>query len=125
MKTAAQVKEEMKRAGVTISAWARAHGFSREIVARVLAEKGRSSWGQSHEVAVLLGLKDGTVMAPKNFTAANTGKVSSRSTGAKSKKTAPAPQAAGATAHPTSERRCGERRNGERRSTDRREGERS
>lgn len=42
--------------GTSIAAWARSHGFSERLVYNVLA--GRPSYrGQSHQIAVALGIK--------------------------------------------------------------------
>lgn len=62
MKTNQQVKDEFRRKGITISGWARAHGFSRSAVQRVIAGKAFGHWGNAHRIAVLLGLKDGEIV---------------------------------------------------------------
>lgn len=61
MKTGQEVKEEFRRKGVTVSGWARAHGFSRGAVERVLSGKARGYWGDAHRIAVMLGIKAGEI----------------------------------------------------------------
>jgi gp16 family phage-associated protein len=42
---------------VTISEWARQHGFKPAIVASLLCGRTRGCWGEAHEAAVMLGLQ--------------------------------------------------------------------
>lgn len=51
-----RIRAEFKRQGVSISAWARKHNLSPQLVHRVL-DKGAATRGESHRAAVLLGLK--------------------------------------------------------------------
>lgn len=60
-RTPDEVKAEFKRRGISIAGWAVAHGVSTSIVHEVLAGRKKGLRGQSHKVAVLLGLKDGEV----------------------------------------------------------------
>ncbi|CAM5787553.1 DNA-binding protein [Ottowia pentelensis] len=55
--TTDQVKAKFRANGMTFTDWAREHGYSPRKVIRLLNgyEKGR--YGQSHEIAVKLGLK--------------------------------------------------------------------
>jgi len=55
------IRQEFARRGVSISAWARTHGYSRQLVYQVLAGRKRCVRGQSHEIAVRLGLKTGVI----------------------------------------------------------------
>lgn len=59
MVTAEDVRREFDRTGLSISAWAEARGFSKALVYRVLAGKRKARRGQSHRIAVALGLKEG------------------------------------------------------------------
>lgn len=59
LKSPAEVNAEFDRAGVSKAAWARAHKVSRAVVYQVLAGKKKGLRGESHKVAVLLGLKRG------------------------------------------------------------------
>ena len=61
MSKADAIRQEFARRGVSISAWARAHGYSKQLVYQVLAGRKRCVRGQCHEIAVRLGLKDGVI----------------------------------------------------------------
>ncbi len=56
-----RVKAEMAEIGLTQAEWARQNKVSREIVADVLSGRRKCLWGESHKVAVALGLKQGQV----------------------------------------------------------------
>lgn len=60
-KTVAQVKKEFKRAGMTIVGWAKEHGYPAYLVQQVLSNRTKCTHGRSHEIAVLLKLKDGFI----------------------------------------------------------------
>jgi gp16 family phage-associated protein len=45
--------------GVSQARWARENGFCKTLVSQILAGKRRALRGQSHKIAVLLGIKDG------------------------------------------------------------------
>lgn len=60
-KTAAQVRAEMRRAGISIAAWARKHKVSYSLTHELLAGRTKGHSGESHVIAVLLGLKDGVI----------------------------------------------------------------
>lgn len=62
MKTREQVKAEFKYRGETVANWARKHGFSTDHVSAVLRGKAKGNWGESHKIAVTLGLKDGEIV---------------------------------------------------------------
>lgn len=55
--TPEQVKAKFRANGVTLSAWARQHGYSPRKVIRLLNGYEKGHFGQSHEIAVKLGLK--------------------------------------------------------------------
>jgi gp16 family phage-associated protein len=61
LRSEAEVRAEFARLGLSIGAWARAHGFSAQLVYQVLAGRKRALRGQSHEIAVRLGLKRGQI----------------------------------------------------------------
>ena len=61
MRTPEEVKEEFRRRGVSINAWARSKHVSAALVHQVLSGKKRCLRGQSHNIAVLLGLKEGVL----------------------------------------------------------------
>lgn len=58
IRTAKEAKDEFERCGVSIAEWARSNGFSTGLVYRVLNGTAAKR-GQSHEIAVRLGLKSG------------------------------------------------------------------
>lgn len=64
-KTRAQVRAEFDRKGISITAWAQEHGVGRSLVYEILTgtRHRTCSRGQSHRVAVLLGLKHGEIAA--------------------------------------------------------------
>jgi gp16 family phage-associated protein len=57
LRTPAEVRAWLERHGVTISEWARRHGFKPAIVSALLAGRTRGHWGEAHEAAILLGLR--------------------------------------------------------------------
>lgn len=59
MRTPEQVKDEFRRRGMSINEWARNHHVSAALVHQVLSGKKRCVRGQSHDIAVMLGLKEG------------------------------------------------------------------
>lgn len=61
-RSADQVKAEFKRKGVSISAWALANGYSPNLVFEVLAGRKKGDRGQSHKIAVALGMKEGEIV---------------------------------------------------------------
>lgn len=61
MKTIEQVRSEFHLAGRSISKWAATHGYPAYLVQQVLSGRSRCLRGQSHEIAVLLQLKDGYI----------------------------------------------------------------
>jgi gp16 family phage-associated protein len=60
LKTIEQVKQQFTDSGVPISAWARKNGFSPALVHQILAGKVKCTRGESHRIAVLLELKQGS-----------------------------------------------------------------
>ena len=63
IKSREQVREEFRRKGVSIREWATANEFSPTLVYNILSAKSRLScdYGQSHQIAVRLGLKQGEI----------------------------------------------------------------
>jgi gp16 family phage-associated protein len=57
MKTPDQVKADFRAAGITISQWAREHGYTPRQVSLVLNGQIKGRYGKSHEIAKKLGLK--------------------------------------------------------------------
>lgn len=61
VKTPDEVRSEFNRIGKPISGWARENGFNPNLVFWVLS--GRPCrHGKSHQIAVLLGLKEGEIV---------------------------------------------------------------
>ena len=58
-RSAAEARAEFKRRGESVAAWAVANGFSPQLVYRVLNGHAPER-GQSHRIAVRLGLKEGS-----------------------------------------------------------------
>lgn len=65
MKTVIQVRHEFERAGRSMTEWAQAHGYPVYLVQQVLSGRSRCLRGKSHEIAVLLDLKDGYIEEQK------------------------------------------------------------
>lgn len=61
LRTADDVRAELKRKGVSVSSWAVANGFSTTLVFEVLAGRKKCIRGQAHNIAVKLGLKEGDI----------------------------------------------------------------
>lgn len=55
--TSEEIKRIFRENGLSVSQFARAHGFSEPLVRAVLSGKNKASRGQSHLIAVTLGLK--------------------------------------------------------------------
>lgn len=65
LKTVEQVKKEFNQAGMTIVRWAQEHGYPAYLVQQVLSNRTKCKHGRSHEIAVLLKLKDGFIAEEK------------------------------------------------------------
>lgn len=61
-RNAEQVRAEFSRKGVSISAWALANGFNSNLVFEVLSGRKKGARGQSHKIAVALGMKEGEIV---------------------------------------------------------------
>lgn len=59
MSSCEEIRNEFAQRGLSISEWARTRGFSTALVYQVIAGKRKAVRGQSHRIAVALGLKDG------------------------------------------------------------------
>jgi len=62
LRTPDEARAELKRKGISISQWAAANGFSCNLVFEVLGGRKQGIRGQSHKIAVKLGLKEGDVV---------------------------------------------------------------
>lgn len=52
-------RDAFQASGIPVAEWARAQGFSTNLVYQVLEGRRKCVRGQSHQIAVALGLKDG------------------------------------------------------------------
>ena len=61
VKTTDQVRADFNRIGKPVTAWARENGFKPNLVYEVLRGRILCKRGKSHEIAVLLGMKEGEI----------------------------------------------------------------
>lgn len=61
-KSRKQVKAEFAARGESIAAWARRNKFETVTARRVLNGEAKALYGESHRVAVALGIKDGVIV---------------------------------------------------------------
>lgn len=61
LKTPEEIKDEFAIRGLTVTEWARHMGFSPALVHQILAGRIQGKRGQSHVIAVRLGLKEGVL----------------------------------------------------------------
>ncbi|HCZ01183.1 MAG TPA: hypothetical protein DHV56_14480 [Rhodobacter sp.] len=57
-KTAAEIRSELKAKRITVPDWARTHNYPVRAVRAVLYGHNKGHFGQSHRIAVSLGLKE-------------------------------------------------------------------
>lgn len=62
LKSKDQVKAEFIRTGTSIAGWARQHNVNRALVGAILNGERACRIGQSHKIAVLLGIKEGEIV---------------------------------------------------------------
>lgn len=58
--TEEEARASFKAKGINVAEWARERGFSVELTRMVLAGKRKCVRGQSHQIAVALGIKPGS-----------------------------------------------------------------
>ena len=56
-------RRKFYRAGDTVRAWAARNGYDAEVAYKVLSGRRACTTGESHRIAVALGIKDGEPMA--------------------------------------------------------------
>lgn len=56
-----EIRREFESRGLSIASWARTHGYSCQLVYQILKREKPCLRGQSHEIAVRLGLKYGVI----------------------------------------------------------------
>lgn len=62
LKTREQILEDFARKGISVRSWAISNGVSPSVVHGVLKGKLAGRIGESHKVAVLLGIKHGEIV---------------------------------------------------------------
>jgi gp16 family phage-associated protein len=62
-RTPAEVRDEFKRKGLSVTAWALSHGYSPNLVHEVLSGRRKPTRGQTHRIAVMLGIKSGEIVS--------------------------------------------------------------
>jgi gp16 family phage-associated protein len=62
MKTIQQARQDLADRGETLSAWARKNGFNPENVRAVVYGSAKGKWGESHKIAVKMGIKQGVIV---------------------------------------------------------------
>lgn len=65
---AKRARHYFEESGIPVAEWARAKGFSSGLVYQVLEGKRKCLRGQSHQIAVALGLKEGLTMSVEQLT---------------------------------------------------------
>jgi gp16 family phage-associated protein len=63
LRTANEAKADLQAAGISITEWAIANKFSPNLVFEVLGGRKKCIRGQSHAIAIKLGIKDGCIVA--------------------------------------------------------------
>lgn len=74
VKTVAEARAEFAAKGQSISGWARENGFSANLVFDILGGRKKCLRGQSHRIAVSLGIKRGIIdelKSPQRLTNSN------------------------------------------------------
>lgn len=61
LKTHAEARAWFDQTGTSIAEWSRNHGFGATMVRQILEGKKACKRGQSHQIAVLLGIKAGVI----------------------------------------------------------------
>ncbi|PIQ25114.1 DNA-binding protein [bacterium (Candidatus Blackallbacteria) CG18_big_fil_WC_8_21_14_2_50_49_26] len=61
IKTIQEVRDDFAQKGVTIRQWARENGFNEKTVYAVITGLNKGKYGAAHNVAVLLGVKEGSL----------------------------------------------------------------
>lgn len=61
IKTRQEARADLVRRGISLVEWARRNGVNPENVRDVLRKDRPCKFGESHKIAVLLGIKDGVI----------------------------------------------------------------
>ncbi|UCV08537.1 DNA-binding protein [Dechloromonas denitrificans] len=63
------VRAVFEDSGIPVAEWARAKGFSTSLVYQVLEGRRKCLRGQSHQIAVALGIKQGSIVSVQELIA--------------------------------------------------------
>lgn len=63
------VRAVFEDSGISVAEWARAKGFSTSLVYQVLEGRRKCLRGQSHQIAVALGIKQGSIVSVQELIA--------------------------------------------------------
>lgn len=63
------VRATFEDSGISVAEWARAKGFSTSLVYQVLEGRRKCLRGQSHQIAVALGIKQGSIVSVQELIA--------------------------------------------------------
>lgn len=63
------VRAVFEDGGISVAEWARAKGFSTSLVYQVLEGRRKCLRGQSHQIAVALGIKQGSIVSVQELIA--------------------------------------------------------
>lgn len=61
LKTREEARKYLAYHGISVTTWAKKHGFTADQVRDVLRKERPCNFGASHKIAVLLGIKDGVI----------------------------------------------------------------
>ena len=59
LRTREQARADIERRGISLAEWAREHGVNPKRVYDVISGRNIGMFGESHRIAVLLGLREG------------------------------------------------------------------
>lgn len=76
---ASAAKKLFELSGTSVAEWARVRGFSAGLVYQVLEGRRKCMRGQSHQIAVALGLKEGMVLGIEELSDQLTAHIAARS----------------------------------------------
>lgn len=67
IRSSKEVIREFEKRGISIASWAREKGFNPDRVYQVLSARHRPLRGESHRIAVALGIKEGLTEKDLDF----------------------------------------------------------
>jgi gp16 family phage-associated protein len=66
--TPQEVRDEFTRRGISVSTWAKKHGFNRNLANAVVRGDCKCLYGETHKIAVMLGMKHGEIVEEESTT---------------------------------------------------------